>query len=92
MVQDADIEDHKGGEVFECAYAGLPGGCGRTVHCDGCTIRINVMDTHRTGQSRLRVPAYLFRGKPDDSEKTDYFISTEKVGKVVLLRIDTVTP
>ncbi len=34
-----------GGEAMECGYARLPGGCGRTVHCETCTIRNAVMTT-----------------------------------------------
>ncbi|SHO43474.1 hypothetical protein SAMN02745220_00387 [Desulfopila aestuarii DSM 18488] len=28
-----------GGEALECRYSKLAGGCGRTVHCETCTIR-----------------------------------------------------
>ena len=45
------IDGFRGGEVFECEYAYLPEGCGNTVHCSGCTIRITVMDTLNTGKS-----------------------------------------
>jgi hypothetical protein len=34
-----------GGEAMECGYARLPGGCGRTVHCETCTIRNAVTAT-----------------------------------------------
>ena len=59
-----EIEGYKGGEVFECAYARLPDGCGNTMHCSGCTIRRTVMETHGTGRSFLRVPATLNRNTP----------------------------
>ena len=83
-----DIEGFKGGEVFECAYASLPGGCGNTVHCDGCTIRNTVMDTFQTEMCHLNKPAYLIRGIRDKIQEFQYLISTEKVKDVVLLRID----
>ena len=86
----ASIEGYRGGDVFECAYASLPGGCGQTVHCSGCTIRRTVMYTFDTGQSCLNRPAYLNRTAADGVEKLELFISTEKVGEVVLLRIDAV--
>ena len=85
----AAIEGHKGGEVFECAHAGLPGGCGRTIHCSGCAIRRTVMDTFETGQSRLRVPAYLKRRAHNHLEEIQLLISTEKVDGAVLLRVDS---
>ena len=83
-----DIEGCKGGDVFECAYANLPGGCGNTIHCDGCTIRNTVMDTFQTEMSHLNKPAVLIRGLPDKNQEIQYLISTEKVNDVVLLRID----
>src|SRR5271166_5124264 len=27
-----------GGEIFDCSYARLPEGCGKTVHCAACTV------------------------------------------------------
>lgn len=85
-----DIQGYKGGDVFECAYAKLPEGCGNTVHCSGCTVRRTVMNTFQSGESKLRTPAYLNRGTPESCRKTDLLISTEKVKDVVLLRIDEV--
>jgi len=83
-----EIEGYKGGEVFECAYARLPDGCGNTMHCSGCTIRRTVMETHGTGRSFLRVPATLNRKTPQDPEKIKLLISTERLADLVLLRID----
>jgi len=34
-----------GGEALECAYARLQDGCGNTVHCPACTIRMLVNET-----------------------------------------------
>jgi len=85
-----NVEGYRPGEVFECAYSKLPGGCGRTIHCNGCTIRNTIMDTLRTGKSHLRTSACLHRGAPDDPQSIEFFISTERVEKVVLLRIDKV--
>jgi PAS domain-containing protein len=84
----SEIAGYKGGDVFECAYARLPGGCGNTMHCSGCTIRRTVMETHGTGRGFLRVPATLNRNTPGDSEKIKLLISTERIADVVLLRID----
>jgi len=84
------IEGFKGGDVFECAFARLPGGCGETIHCDACTIRNAVMETFLTGKSHLKTPAYLLHGVFDDNHEIRFLISTEKVKDVVLLRIDEV--
>jgi len=84
------VSGFRGGEVMECAYARLPGGCGTTIHCKACTIRINVMKTFTTGKSLRRVPAYLNRENGGAIQKVELLISTEKVDEVVLLRIDEV--
>jgi hypothetical protein len=85
------IEGYKGGNVFECTHATLPGGCGKTVHCSGCTIRRTVMDTLNSGKSHEKAPASLNRETPDGSQALRLLISTEKVQDVVLLRIDEIT-
>ena len=33
------------GEALECRHSRLPGGCGKTVHCETCTIRNLVLKT-----------------------------------------------
>lgn len=83
-----DMEGFPGGDVFECAYAKLPQGCGNTIHCDGCTIRNTVMDTFQTSRSHLKKPACLTRGTLDNYQEIEYLISTEKVRDFVLLSID----
>lgn len=84
------MEGQTGGDVFECAYAKLPAGCGKTIHCDGCTIRNTVMDTFNTGNSHLHTPAYLIQGAPDENQEIKFLISTEKFSDMVLLRIDKI--
>jgi hypothetical protein len=85
-----EIEGYNGGEVFECAYARLPEGCGNTTHCSGCTIRRTVMETYASGRSFFRVPALLCRNTPEDPVIIKLQISTEKVSDLVLLRIDEI--
>lgn len=82
------VQGYRGGDVMECAYARLPGGCGKTEHCKACTIRNNVMKTFNTGQSLHCVPAYLNRWIGNDKVRIELLISTEKVDDTVLLRID----
>jgi hypothetical protein len=83
-----EIVQHLAGNVFECAHARLPEGCGRTVHCSGCTIRRAVMDTYRTGIPQSMVPATLKRNRSDRSERVDLFVTTVKTGEMVVLRIE----
>jgi hypothetical protein len=86
----ADVKGQLGGDVFECKWAKTPGGCGKTIHCKSCTIRMTVTDTMTTGKSHIRTEAYpdLFYITKD--MRVRFLISTEKVGEAVLLRIDEV--
>jgi len=83
-----EIEGLKTGQVFECEFARLPEGCGKTVHCSGCTIRRTVAQTHENGGSCLRVPAVLNWERGENNEPIDLLISTEKFRDLILLRID----
>jgi hypothetical protein len=85
-----EVEGFRGGEVFRCSNAILPGGCGNTVHCSGCVIRRTVMETHATGKSCLKVPALLKQQSSTDPQEVRFLISTEKVGDYVWLRVDEV--
>lgn len=84
------IENNTGGIVFECAHARLPGGCGKTEHCSGCTIRRSVMETFVSGKAIVRRTVSLNRCSPDGVRESRFLVSTEKAGEVVLLRIDEV--
>jgi len=81
-----------GGDVLECAYARLPGGCGNTEHCKACAIRRTVTNTYTTGDSKHNVPAYQDIVTPTGTREIRFLISTEKVGNFVLLRIDEIRP
>ena len=85
----SSIEGSRGGDVFGCIYAHLPEGCGYTMHCGACTVRRTVMETHRTGRSRTRVPAYVRQDRPGDAHQVELLVSTELVGNHVLLRVDS---
>ena len=82
------IEGQLAGEVFECKCAKLPGGCGRTVHCKTCTIRRTVTKTAQTGETCLRVPAFIDLADISKDMTIRFLITTEKVNNAVLLRIE----
>lgn len=84
------IKSYLGGEVFECTYSKLPGGCGRTLHCKDCVIRNSTMKTLESGEPQYKKPAVLNHGDLDDINKVSLLISTEKKGDYVLIRIDEV--
>lgn len=74
------------GNVFECAYARLPGGCGKTIHCSGCVIRSCVRRTFETGEPQAQVPASIHQTS-DPVRQIEMLVSTEKVGALVQLNI-----
>jgi PAS domain-containing protein len=85
-----DISNKRPGEVFECAYARYPEGCGRTVHCSGCAIRRTVEETFKTGKFHKDVPATIKYDETPNPEMIVMNISTEKMKDVVFLRIEQV--
>jgi PAS domain-containing protein len=88
--QFADMEGRLGGAVLECAYARLPGGCGKTVHCAACQIRASVGHTFRTGEALLRIDAYQDVLTLHGLQRRRLVISTEKVSEMILLRVDSI--
>ncbi|KQC13306.1 MAG: hypothetical protein APR63_08950 [Desulfuromonas sp. SDB] len=87
-----DIKGHLGGDVFRCAYAKLPGGCGKTLHCQSCVVRRTVEETFKTGNPSVKVPACLDVDIMTGKRKIRFLISTKKIDGVVLLRIDDFQP
>ena len=84
----SSIEGRLAGEVFECKRATLPNGCGRTRHCKTCTIRRTVTKTAETGESCLRVPAFIDLADISKDMTIRFLISTRKVKDAVLLLIE----
>ena len=83
-----EMEGRLGGAVLECEYAQQPGGCGGTIHCAACQIRSSVRRTFDTGEALLRVEAYQDARTSDGVQRRRLLISTEKVDRKVLLRVD----
>ena len=79
----------KGGDVIECVNA--PVGCGKTIHCRSCAIRNTVRTTYETGGACSRVVAYPDVELSCERKTLCLEISTEKVGEVVLLRVDSLS-
>ncbi len=83
-----EVSHQFSGDVMSCKYAFQEDGCGKTVHCIACAIRISIIQTFETGKSLHKVPAYLMVVKNGQEIGLDFLISTEKVDDVVLLRVD----
>ena len=77
-----------GGEAMECAYARLPEGCGESVHCETCTIRITVMEAMDSGRPQLHKSVKLKQADKEIKMK----ISTERIEDLVRIVIHDITP
>ena len=84
------LEGRYAGDAIECVHARESGGCGKTEHCRTCTIRGTVLETYHTGRPRVRIPAYPDVFMLTEKRPLRFFISTEKIGELVMLRIDEV--
>ena len=78
----------RGGDVFECANAHLPGGCGRTVHCSGCTVRKAILDTLSTGKALSGVSVEVLQNVGGKDRRVPFKISTQRLSNCVLLQIN----
>ena len=67
-----------GGEAMECVYARLPEGCGKTLHCAACTIRIVTEGVIRTGESVEDVPASLCQ----EEKEIQFLVSAYRLGSL----------
>ena len=61
-----------GGEALECPHSKLPGGCGRTIHCQTCTIRNLILRTMEQRISYHNEPVTL----ETEEGRSDFVIST----------------
>ena len=85
------IVGYRGGEVFDCVHANLEGGCGHTIYCSDCTIRQSVNETYSTGNSIINRTAYLTVCREGISRREKILISTEKLGNLVLLKVESIS-
>jgi hypothetical protein len=81
---EREIVGLRRGEALECVYASRPEGCGKTVHCEICTIRNTLMEVLETGEPREQVPAYVDRG----AQRVALTISAYERDGIALLAID----
>jgi len=78
----------RGGVLFGCPNAQLPGGCGGTIHCSGCALRRAVNTTFHTGAAQTDIPATLRRGDAQSPSVIDLTITTFMLGNSVMVKID----
>jgi PAS domain-containing protein len=76
------------GEVLTCVYSELPGGCGRTTHCNGCAIRRAFEHTAATGEPVRKAPAFAHLRGVDGPVRIPFLVSTERLGPLVLVQLE----
>ncbi len=83
----SQVENMRGGQVFDCEHSFSAAGCGIDVHCEHCTIRHAIVETFNTGTAH-EASATLPVRKTGHAETRMLQVSTEKVGELALVRID----
>ncbi len=81
----AQIEGHRGGQVFDCIYAFTEAGCGVDINCENCKIKNAVVHTFSTGISHNCVDTILDIKKHNETTPYDIEVSTEKFGDFTLI-------
>lgn len=84
----AQVENHRGGEVFDCIHSFTDAGCGKDVNCEGCKIKQVIVDTFETGSSQPAAEAVLTVSKNSVLESRSLRISTEPLGKLAVVKIE----
>ncbi|HUL54055.1 MAG TPA: hypothetical protein VLT83_11660 [Opitutaceae bacterium] len=82
-----EMTGRRGGDIIECVHARQPGGCGRTVHCPGCTLRQTVVATAADGKPRRRVRAVQSVATAQGVKLRTFRLSTQAIGGTVLVTI-----
>jgi len=86
------VEQHRGGQVFDCVHAFTKAGCGKDEHCQPCKIKNAIVDTLSTGRPYNNVSTELDIRKSAGTSAFTVQISTEKIGDMALVRMDRCGP
>jgi AhpD family alkylhydroperoxidase len=83
-----EVENHRGGQVFDCLHSFSDAGCGMDANCENCAIKGAIVDTFATGVPHAAVAATLPVRKAGELGYRAVQVSTEKVGDLALVRIE----
>jgi hypothetical protein len=83
----AEIEGHRGGEVFDCIHSFTEKGCGLDENCEDCKIKGAVLDTFASGTPHDNVRTVLDIKKEDGTIPYAMIVQTESVGDFVLITV-----
>ena len=83
----AEIEGHRGGQVFDCIHSFSEKGCGLDENCEDCKIKDAVLDTFASGNPHNNVETVLNIKKQEKDVPYAMVVSTEKVGDFALITV-----
>lgn len=86
----SEVAGQLGGDVFNCKYTELEGGCGKTQFCDDCEIRNLVVKTLKEGVPCKEESVRLFLVMKGREIETMLSISTKIIENKVFLQINDV--
>lgn len=83
-----EVENHRGGQVFDCVHSFTEAGCGKDVNCEGCKIKDAIVDTFITANPHHGVSTELSIKKANGTKTYVVRVSTEKLGDFALVRVE----
>ncbi|MDD5056347.1 MAG: PAS domain-containing protein [Sideroxydans sp.] len=83
-----EVEDKRGGQVFDCLHSFSEAGCGKDINCEHCKIKEAIVDTFNTGAPHSGVSSPLQIKKASGISTYQLQVSTEKVGDLALVRVE----
>jgi hypothetical protein len=84
----SEVEDKRGGQVFDCLHSFSEAGCGKDINCEHCKIKEAIVDTFNTGEPHSGVSTPLQIKNSDGIKTYQLQVSTEKVGDLALVRVE----
>jgi transcriptional regulator of aromatic amino acid metabolism len=86
------VEDHRGGQVFNCIHAFSKAGCGKDINCQPCRIKNAIVETLTTDRQCNDISAVLDIKRDAGTNPYVLQISTKKIGSMALVRIHKYGP
>jgi transcriptional regulator of aromatic amino acid metabolism len=83
-----EVENHRGGQVFDCVHSFTEAGCGKDVNCENCKIKNAIVDTFTSANPHNGVSTELPIKKASGTKTYILQVSTEKVGDLALVRVE----
>ena len=83
-----EVENHRGGQVFDCVHSFTEAGCGKDVNCENCKIKNAIVDTFTSATPHNGVSTELPIKKGSRTKTYIVQVSTEKVRDLALVRVE----